>query len=62
MRDIPGFYYDTEKKKYFKITKDHLQSKKRNVARPNIEKKEVYIYIYIQFKFFNNKIELLGNI
>ena len=29
MREIPGFYYDEEKKKYFKITKDHLQSKNK---------------------------------
>eukprot|EP00111_Clytia_hemisphaerica_P003654 TCONS_00010425-protein len=31
MREIPGFYYDEEKKKYFKITKDHIQSKRSKV-------------------------------
>ena len=29
MREIPGVYYDEERKKYFKITKDHLQSKNK---------------------------------
>ena len=54
MREIPGFYYDDEKKKYFKITKDHFQSKsqKKISTKPragSVPPKEKVKHLYFEF-------------
>lgn len=38
--DIPGFYYDTEKRKYFRIQPNHNSSSSSTVTRETIQRKE----------------------
>ena len=48
--EIPGFYYDEEKKKYFRITKDHPKKsfgkdvKKQKQVEKQQQKEQVYQY------------------
>ena len=44
--DIPGFYYDEEKKKYFKITKDHPKPTKKQ-SKLSDEKMEVWQHFHL---------------
>ena len=55
MREIPGFYYDEEKKKYFKVTKDHLQSKNKKPCSSATSQSSRTNKVAFQFKYLLRK-------
>ncbi|KAF9952171.1 DDB1- and CUL4-associated factor 4 [Mortierella alpina] len=40
IREIPGFYFDTDKKKYFKITENHVFGNQHPFSRQSINRKQ----------------------